>query len=163
MSDSPSRIEDPAPRFPRTAVVLVLCAVAMIGLEALDGREKRESPARDPARSVGRSQPKRERPPSVESPAGEVKEGAVTAMATSEFEAALTAESAPVVTSEPIDPSSLRVERILFAPGDPDATFAVVSGRAVRRGDRVGGHLVTAVERQRVTLEGGGVLEVDGE
>jgi hypothetical protein len=58
----------------------------------------------------------------------------------------------PPDPSTPVDPGSLTVTRILLDPGDPDATFAVIEGRAVRAGESVGGWPVFRVERDRVLL-----------
>lgn len=60
----------------------------------------------------------------------------------------------------PVDPAELAVTRIVFDARDPDATFAVIRGVAVRAGDRIGGWRVHSVERNRVLLGAEGEIEL---
>jgi hypothetical protein len=63
-----------------------------------------------------------------------------------------------------VEPSRFDREIVLTAiaydADDPDARFAVIGDRAYREGERVGGWLVRAVERDRVVLEGEERLEL---
>jgi hypothetical protein len=62
------------------------------------------------------------------------------------------APPAPPVETPPADIASLVPEEIVFVPGDPASSFAVIAGRAVRRGDRIGGRLVHEVTEHAVRL-----------
>jgi hypothetical protein len=64
----------------------------------------------------------------------------------------------PPASLEIAEPTELVVQRIVHDRTDPEASFAVISGRAVRAGDTIGGRQVLAVEPDLVRLDGDRVL-----
>ena len=66
----------------------------------------------------------------------------------------------PAEAPTPPEIDEVRLERIVHEPGDREASFAVISGWAIRAGEGVGEAHVAAIEEDRVTLDDGTELRL---
>ena len=132
---------------PKVAAALVLAALLLIahgsltsGEETLRSASRRWTPSRPPPVATTRAPAPLPPQVSVEpagNPAGvPAVEPGEPVVATEP--PAVRAKPVPIVASEsppPLPPLERVLTRIVFVPGDPDSSFAVVGGRAVRAGD----------------------------
>jgi hypothetical protein len=155
MGELTSDSRPPAHRSSRAALLLLLAALALIGGERMfatepqkqsDEKTMERAPVRDP-RARGRvARPRPVSPP--DRPSSPAPKPAAATL------------PPKTAAPSPVDPADLAVTRIVFDERDPDATFAVIRGAAVRAGDRIGGWRVHSVERDRVLLGAEGEIEL---
>ncbi len=96
----------------------------------------------------------------VSTPSGAVAlsaAGQAAAVAAADTQPSATTDAAPVAAAAPPKPAPLRLQAILFNPKRPSA---MISGRTVFVGDRVGGMRVVAIDLESATLAGGGQTNV---
>jgi hypothetical protein len=127
-----------------TGALLLIGHQALLGGEASGGKRSRGARPRRP--TIHRTTAKRRRPPP---PKAEPEEKPVPPPA-----------AAPEPEPEKAALSTLLLTETFVVEGDPAASFAVVNGRAVRAGERVGGHLLVAIEKDRVRLGDGAEIAV---
>ena len=154
MAENPTPHKRPSVR---CAAALILAALVLIGHGSLtvgeeDGRRRSNRRARL-------------RPPPVTTTNARAQPEAVRLDAPTGGES--TPDESVPATDTPAAPETVAVEeplepvltRIVLVPGDPDSSFAVVGGRAVRAGDSLdGAKTVRAILADRVLLSPEGEL-----
>ena len=134
-------------KVPRAALLLLAGAVVAIGLGAALGRPKprgRASASRPAPRAVPVKPSEQEAPERPPVPP-----------------VIVSSPEARKALPEPPEPSSLVLTRVVWDGDDPEATFAVISDRAVRVGDSIAGRRVVRVERNRVLFSNDRELTLD--